>query len=163
MVWAYPRGGKVSKEGETAIDVVAYAAHIAAQLGAHIIKVKLPTEHRAGGGQKIYEKHRILDRDAPSASGTWCSRPSPAGASSSSPAGAKDRGRGARGRRGIREGGGYGSIIGRNAFQRPKAEAIAFLHKVMVDLRLNRDLALTRQPVRQWVPTGCPFGSALAC
>ena len=45
VVWSYPRGSGLSKEGETAIDVVAYAAHIAAQLGAHIIKIKLPTEH----------------------------------------------------------------------------------------------------------------------
>ena len=45
VVWSYPRGAGISKEGETAIDVVAYAAQIAAQLGAHIIKVKPPTEH----------------------------------------------------------------------------------------------------------------------
>ena len=43
VVWSYPRGSALSKEGETAIDVVAYAAQIAAQLGAHFIKVKLPT------------------------------------------------------------------------------------------------------------------------
>src|SRR5512138_3498338 len=42
VVWSYPRGSALSKEGETAIDVVAYAAQIAAQLGAHVIKVKLP-------------------------------------------------------------------------------------------------------------------------
>ena len=45
VVWSYPRGSGLSKEGETALDVVAYAAQIAAQLGAHIIKVKLPTAH----------------------------------------------------------------------------------------------------------------------
>src|SRR5262247_4228387 len=45
VVWSYPRGSGISKEGETAIDVVAYAAQIAAQLGAHIIKVKPPTAH----------------------------------------------------------------------------------------------------------------------
>jgi class I fructose-bisphosphate aldolase len=45
VVWSYPRGSGLSKEGETAIDVVAYAVQIAAQLGAHIIKVKLPTSH----------------------------------------------------------------------------------------------------------------------
>jgi len=31
----------------------------------------------------------------------------------------------------IRDGGGNGSIIGRNSFQRPKAEALALLNKVM--------------------------------
>ena len=45
VVWSYPRGSGISKEGETAIDVVAYAAQIAAQLGAHVVKVKPPTEH----------------------------------------------------------------------------------------------------------------------
>src|SRR5213596_772308 len=45
VVWSYPRGSDLSKEGETAVDVVAYAAQIAAQLGAHVIKVKLPTAH----------------------------------------------------------------------------------------------------------------------
>ncbi|MGH7682181.1 MAG: class I fructose-bisphosphate aldolase, partial [Candidatus Eiseniibacteriota bacterium] len=44
VVWSYPRGSGISKAGETAIDVVAYAAQIAAQLGAHVLKVKLPTE-----------------------------------------------------------------------------------------------------------------------
>ena len=33
--------------------------------------------------------------------------------------------------RGIAEGGGFGSIIGRNSFQRPKGEAIELLHEVM--------------------------------
>src|SRR5262252_8258990 len=45
VVWSYPRGSGISKEGETAIDVAAYAAHIACQLGAHIVKIKPPTEH----------------------------------------------------------------------------------------------------------------------
>ena len=45
VIWSYPRGGALTKEGETALDVGAYAAHMAALLGAHIIKVKLPTAH----------------------------------------------------------------------------------------------------------------------
>lgn len=45
VLWSYPRGEGISKEGETAVDVIAYAAHIAALLGANIIKVKLPTNH----------------------------------------------------------------------------------------------------------------------
>jgi class I fructose-bisphosphate aldolase len=43
VVWSYPRGENISKEGETALDIVAYAAQIAAQMGADIIKVKPPT------------------------------------------------------------------------------------------------------------------------
>src|SRR5690606_1620840 len=43
VIWAYPRGGALGTEDETALDVVAYGAQIAAQLGAHIIKVKAPS------------------------------------------------------------------------------------------------------------------------
>ncbi|HXG03074.1 MAG TPA: class I fructose-bisphosphate aldolase, partial [Candidatus Binatia bacterium] len=60
VVWSYPRGSSLSKEGETAIDVTAYAAHIAAQLGAHVIKVKLPTAHlEQAPARKIYEQERV--------------------------------------------------------------------------------------------------------
>src|SRR5256712_5157489 len=60
VVWSYPRGSSMSKEGETAIDVVAYAAHIAAQLGAHIVKVKVPSAHiELAEAKKVYEKERI--------------------------------------------------------------------------------------------------------
>ena len=83
VVWAYPRGSGLSKDGETAIDVCAYAAQIAAQLGAHIIKVKPPTAHieqdaapqglREGGHP---DRHAGRARHA-----TWCRAPSTAGAS----------------------------------------------------------------------------------
>src|SRR5262249_52440932 len=60
VVWSYPRGGGLSKGGETAIDGCGYAAHIAAQLGAHIIKVKLPTAHiEQEAARKVYEEQRI--------------------------------------------------------------------------------------------------------
>src|SRR5512140_2548000 len=60
VVWAYPRGGGLSKEGETALDVTAYAAHIAAQLGAHIIKIKLPSAHlELEEARKVYEEQHI--------------------------------------------------------------------------------------------------------
>src|SRR2546422_746897 len=60
VIWSYPRGGQISKEGETALDVVAYAAQIAAQLGAHIIKVKLPTDHlEQAAAKKVYEMQQI--------------------------------------------------------------------------------------------------------
>ena len=60
VVWAYPRGGGLSKEGETALDVTAYAAQIAAQLGAHIIKIKLPTAHlELEEARKVYEEQHI--------------------------------------------------------------------------------------------------------
>lgn len=60
VVWSYPRGLGLSKEGETALDVVAYAAQIAAQLGAHIIKVKLPSEHlERPEAEKMYIEYSI--------------------------------------------------------------------------------------------------------
>src|SRR5271156_3326201 len=60
VVWSYPRGSGLSKEGETAIDVTAYAAHIAAELGAHIVKVKLPTAHlEQDAARKVYEKENV--------------------------------------------------------------------------------------------------------
>src|SRR5205085_866514 len=60
VVWSYPRGSSLSKEGETAIDVVTYAAQIAAQLGADIIKVKLPSAKiELAEAQKVYQKYEI--------------------------------------------------------------------------------------------------------
>ena len=60
VVWSYPRGGGLSKEGETALDVIAYGAHIAALLGAHIIKVKMPTAHlELPDARKVYEDQKI--------------------------------------------------------------------------------------------------------
>jgi class I fructose-bisphosphate aldolase len=60
VVWSYPRGGALSKEGETAVDVIAYAAHLAAELGAHLIKVKIPSAHlEQAEAKKIYEEREI--------------------------------------------------------------------------------------------------------
>ena len=55
VVWSYPRGAEISKKGETAVDVVAYAAQIACQLGAHIVKVKPPTSHLEKQ-EKVYKE-----------------------------------------------------------------------------------------------------------
>ena len=134
VIWSYPRGGSMSKEGETAIDISAYAAHMAALLGAHIIKVKPPTDHlELEAAKKVYEKQKIDDRHAGAARiATSCSPASTAGASSSS--------RAARPRtttasideaRAIRDGGGNGSIIGRNTFQRPRDEALKLLDSII--------------------------------
>src|SRR5687767_8022321 len=60
IVWSYPRGSGLSKQGETAVDVCTYAAQIAAQLGAHMIKVKPPTAHiEQEEHKKVYEKYKI--------------------------------------------------------------------------------------------------------
>ena len=131
VIWSYPRGGEISKAGELALDVGAYAAHMAALLGAHIIKVKLPTDH-------------IEQKDAVPAykDGDWSTQAKrvahvrqacfagrrivvfSGGATKGSDAVFQDA-------RDIRDGGGNGSIIGRNTFQRPRDEAIAMLEKII--------------------------------
>ena len=144
----YPRGSGLSKEGETAVDVAAYAAQIAAQLGAHIIKVKPPKDRvEQPEAKKVYEEQQIPIEDPGRA------RP-PRRAVARSTASASSSSRAAR-RRGPRrcwrrsgaleEGGAFGSIMGRNAFQRPKAEALKLLADVM---RISRG-----RPDRPSMPT----------
>ena len=133
VVWSYPRGSGISKEGETAIDVVAYAAQIAAQLGAHLIKVKPPTDHiEQDAARKVYESEGVPI-------GTLSERVRHVVQSAFN--GRRIvifSGGPAQGReglieeiRGIADGGGFGSIVGRNSFQRPKTEAIDLLHEIM--------------------------------
>jgi class I fructose-bisphosphate aldolase len=85
VIWSYPRGGNLSREGETAIDISAYAAQIAAQLGAHIIKVKPPSAHlELAAAKKVYADRDIDFRPRRRASAMSCSQPLTAGGSSSS-------------------------------------------------------------------------------
>ncbi len=133
VVWSYPRGGDVSKTGETALDIVAYAAHMAALLGAHIIKVKLPAaDLEQGEAKKAYESAKF---DA----STLAKRVSHVVQSVFngrrlvvfSGGGAKGLDKLYAECRAIRDGGGTGSIIGRNTFQRPKADALAMLDTII--------------------------------
>ena len=133
VVWSYPRGSNLSKEGETAVDVSAYAAQIAAQMGANILKVKPPTAHvELAEAKKVYEKYAIPVATLPerirhvvqSAFDGHRIIIFSGGAAKSDDAVFDEV-------RGIRDGGGFGSIIGRNSFQRPKAEALKFLATVM--------------------------------
>jgi len=85
VVWSYPRGAGISKDGETAVDIAGYAAQIAAQLGAHVIKVKPPKDLVEGAeAKKVFEKHAIPRRPSPIAFATSSRAPSTASASSSS-------------------------------------------------------------------------------
>jgi class I fructose-bisphosphate aldolase len=133
VVWSYPRGSGLSKEGETAIDVVAYAAQIAAQLGAHLIKVKLPTPHiEQAAAKKVYEAQKVQietlsDRVRHVVQSAFNGRRI---VIFSGGAKAEDQ-QVFEEVRAIRDGGGFGSIIGRNSFQRPKGEALKFLETVM--------------------------------
>jgi class I fructose-bisphosphate aldolase len=133
VVWSYPRGSGLSKAGETAVDVVAYAAQIAAQLGAHLIKVKPPTSHiEQEAARKVYEKQRIpietlADRVRHVVQSAFNGRRIVifSGGEAKETSAILDE------IRAIRDGGGFGSIIGRNSFQRPKQEALDFLRTVM--------------------------------
>jgi fructose-bisphosphate aldolase, class I len=129
VVWSYPRGGGLSKEGETALDVTAYAAHIAAQLGAHIIKVKLPTAHiELDEAKKVYEEQHIpcetlIERVRHVLQSTFNGRRIVifSGGAKTNDAAILDE------VRAIHAGGGFGSIIGRNSFQRDRSRAMELL------------------------------------
>jgi class I fructose-bisphosphate aldolase len=138
VVWSYPRGAGLSKDGETAIDVVAYAAQIAAQLGAHIIKVKPPKAHiEQAEAKKVYEKYGIpiatlQERIAHVVQSAFNGRRIvifSGGEAKGTEEVLKEVAE-------IAAGGAFGSIMGRNAFQRPKAEAIQLLHTIM-DMHKN--------------------------
>jgi len=133
VVWSYPRGSGVSKEGETAVDISAYAAQIAAQMGAHVIKVKPPkdlVEHPEA--KKVYEKYQIPTKTLPervrhvvqSAFNGKRIVIFSGGEAKETEALLEEI-------RGLKAGGAFGSIMGRNAFQRPKAEALKLLSDVM--------------------------------
>ena len=133
VVWSYPRGGKITKTGETALDIVAYAAHMAALMGAHIIKVKPPTDALdLPEAKKVYE-----DREIPRA--TLAQRVEhvmqccfagrrlvvfSGGDAKETSAFLGDIEQ-------IAKGGASGSIVGRNSFTRPKAEALELLGKIL--------------------------------
>ncbi len=133
VVWSYPRGSSISKQGETAVDVIAYAAQIAAQLGADIIKVKLPTAHvEQPEAQKVYQKYEIpistlAERVHHVVQSAFNGRRivifSGGPAASDEEVFTEVRA--------IRDGGGFGSIIGRNSFQRKKPDALRFLETIM--------------------------------
>lgn len=133
VVWSYPRGGELSKQGETAYDICAYAAHMAALLGAHIIKVKPPTDHlELAEAKKVYEDQKIptatLDqRIAHVKQAVFNGRRLvifSGGAAKGSQEVLKEISQ-------IAQGGGDGSIIGRNAFQRPRDEALTLLNEII--------------------------------
>jgi class I fructose-bisphosphate aldolase len=131
VVWSYPRGGDLNKKAETAVDICAYAAHMAALLGAHIIKVKPPTDEigldaaaKSYEGidtstlakriehvvQSCFNGRRIVVFSGGEAKGLDCIMGE-----------IKE----------LYEGGANGSIIGRNSFQRPRDEAIAMLNQII--------------------------------
>ena len=133
IIWSYARGEQISKDGETAIDVIAYSAHIAAQLGAHIIKVKPPTAHiEQEAAKKVYlaqgikvatMSDRIRHVVQSSFNGKRIVIFSGGESKTTEDLLAEVKQ--------LAQGGAFGSIMGRNAFQRPKKESIQLLHSVM--------------------------------
>lgn len=135
VVWAYSRGHVTH---ETALDVVAYAAHIGALMGAHIIKVKVPSPHLhlhttpkellanvtslkecvrcivqcCFNGKRLVVFSGGHHKDLSALYGEV---------------------------KAIHQGGGNGSIIGRNAFQRPKKQALEMM-KNIIDIYKNTPL-----------------------
>ncbi len=133
VIWSYPRGSGLTKAGETAIDVTGYAAHIAAQLGAHIIKVKLPSNHiEQAAAAKVYEQagvpiatlaERVRHIVQCCFDGRRIVIFSGGAAQTDQTLLAEIQA--------IQDGGGFGSIIGRNSFQRPQSEALQLLGKII--------------------------------
>ncbi|HXR85683.1 MAG TPA: class I fructose-bisphosphate aldolase [Stellaceae bacterium] len=133
VIWSYPRGGSLSKNGETAIDICAYAAHIAAQLGAHIIKVKPPTDFlELDAAKKVYEQQKI-DISTPAKRIAHVVQSCFNGKRIVVFSGgeAKDLDGVYNEARAIRDGGANGSIIGRNTFQRPREDALKMLDHII--------------------------------
>lgn len=134
VIWSYPRGSQLSKEGETAIDVCGYAAQIAAQLGAHIVKVKVPTAFiEQAEAKKVYEAEQIPVGTLPERIRhvVQCCFDGRRVVIFSGGAAKTDDETLYEEVRGIHAGGGFGSIMGRNAFQRKKEHALRFLGKIM--------------------------------
>lgn len=133
VIWSYPRGEAITKDGETAIDVAAYAAHIAALLGAHIIKIKLSTDHlMLAEAKKVYEEQKI-DIAEQAARVRHCVQSSFNGRRIIVFSGGAKKGTDSvyDDARAIRDGGGNGSIIGRNSFQRTREDALDMLGKLV--------------------------------
>jgi class I fructose-bisphosphate aldolase len=132
VVWSYPRGPMLDKVGETALDICAYAAHMAALTGAHIIKVKPPTAAISlDAAKKTYEKNPI-ENDA-AARFRHIVQACFGGRRLVVFSGGEAKGMEdiLSEVRAIHAGGGNGSIMGRNAFQRPKDEALKLLGAII--------------------------------
>ena len=132
VVWSYPRGGDISKEGETAIDIVSYAAHMAALVGAHIIKVKPPTSFiELSEAKKVYMSENIpidslTNRIKHVVQSCFNGRRLVVFSGGNS----RDNDSLLKEVKELYLGGASGSIIGRNSFQRPYDEALDLLNQI---------------------------------
>ncbi len=133
VIWSYPRGNGLDKQAETAVDVIAYAAHVACQLGAHFVKVKPPTSHvHFDANKKIYAENgaqleTLSDRIRHITQASFGGRR----VVIFSGGAAKGRDDVLEEIQQIRDGGGFGSIVGRNSFQRTREDGVALLRDIM--------------------------------
>jgi len=132
VIWSYPRGGELTKEGETAIDVCAYAAHMAALIGAHIIKVKPPTSHLGNKDSKLVYEEQKINISTLSARVNHVMQSSFNGKRIVVFSGGATKYTGdiLSEVKEIALGGANGSIIGRNSFQRPYKESLELLRNI---------------------------------
>lgn len=139
VIWSYARGA-LSKAGETALDTIAYGAHMAALLGAHIIKVKLPSDHL----ENEEAKRQYLQQGIKM--GTLEERVRHVVQSCFqgrrlvifSGGETKEVKNILEDAKAIALGGGNGFIIGRNCFQRPREEAVQMLDGLTTIFKDNR-------------------------
>jgi len=114
------------------VDVCGYAAQISAQLGAHIIKIKPPKDFiEQAEAKKVFEKYAIPTKTM-SDRVKHCVQSAFNGKRIVIFSGgeAKSDQEVLSEVTEIAKGGAFGSIMGRNAFQRPRADAIKLLHAV---------------------------------
>lgn len=133
VVWSYARGEGITKEGQTSMDVIAYAAHLACMLGAHIVKVKLPSDHIMQDEAKKVFKENGIDTSTQEARVKEVVRSCFNGRRMVVFSGGAAKGADSvfDDAKAIKAGGGNGSIIGRNSFQRKKEDGIDMLGKIM--------------------------------
>ena len=129
VIWSYPRGEGLKKEHETALDVVSYAAHIAAQLGAHIIKVKPPTHIIKNPDiykDTSFDLNSLADRTKIVLRAAFNSKRIVIFSGGSAKTGDDLLNEVSQ----LYKGGSFGSIVGRNAFQRKKPDALSLLKEI---------------------------------
>ena len=126
VVWSYARGAELSAAGETAADVIAYGAHMACLMGAHIVKVKIPTTHVETSAGKDAVAKGYASFDTPQDSLEYVIKSAFDGRRLVIFSGGVTKGTDALLEEValVRRAGGAGSIIGRNMFQRPYKEAL---------------------------------------
>jgi class I fructose-bisphosphate aldolase len=133
IIWSHPVGGNFSVEGETALDTVAHGAHMAALLGAHMVCVKVPTNHLEDQERKLFyakhgiSMHTVSDRVRHVRQACFNGRRMVLFSLSDKESDEEMLEE----IRGIRDGGANGCILGRVSFQRPFDDGLEMLDQVI--------------------------------